>query len=213
MPRLSRRHFLKLTGSGAAVGTLSLSPLSHAQQSPQVTPGSTTLPYPRDVVAKLGDLTVNEPLYFTYPYDRSPCVVIRKEREVKGGVGPQKDVVAYSTQCTHMGCPVNYDKQAGAFKCPCHYSIFDPDNAGQMVIGQATEKRQGAFPAIALEWVTRDCPAAEGHLSFLDQQRPYQPDLAVRLSRPALGLPQGPLSHGPDRDQPPGCRGLSPNVS
>ena len=38
-----------------------------------------------------------------------------------------------------MGCPVNYDKDAGTFKCPCHYSIFDADNAGQMVIGQATE--------------------------------------------------------------------------
>lgn len=148
MPRLSRRHFLKLTGSGAAVGTLSLSPLSQAQQTNQTAGGSTTLPYPRDVIAKLGDLTVNEPLHFTYPDSRSPCVVIRKEGDVKGGVGPEKNVVAYSTQCTHMGCPVNYDKEAGTFKCPCHYSIFDPDNAGQMVIGQATEN----LPRIVLEY-------------------------------------------------------------
>ena len=149
MPRLSRRNFLKLTGSGAAVGTLSLSPLSHAQQSTsQTATGSTTLPYPRDVVAKLGELTVNDPLYFNYPDDRSPCVAIRKGREVKGGVGPDRDVVAYSTQCTHMGCPVNYDKEAETFKCPCHYSIFDPDNAGQMVIGQATEN----LPRIILEY-------------------------------------------------------------
>lgn len=141
MLRLSRRNFLKLTGSGAAVGTLSLSPLSHGQQ-PDVRPtasGNTTLPYPRSKVAKLADLNINEPFYFTYPDDRSPCAVIRREKAIKSGIGPQKSVVAYSTQCTHMGCPVNYDKDAGTFKCPCHYSIFDADNAGQMVIGQATE--------------------------------------------------------------------------
>ncbi|MFG6158165.1 arsenate reductase (azurin) small subunit [Halomonas sp. 1390] len=140
MPHLSRRNFLKLTGSSAAVGTLSLSSLTHAQQDKSnAALGNTTLPYPRDVIAKLGDLKINEPLSFNYPDDRSPCVVIRKGREVKGGVGPERDVVAYSTQCTHMGCPVSYDQASETFKCPCHYSIFDPDNAGQMVIGQATE--------------------------------------------------------------------------
>ncbi|HSP58063.1 MAG TPA: arsenate reductase (azurin) small subunit [Halomonas sp.] len=149
MSRLSRRSFLKLTGSSAAVGTLSLSPIARAQQDPNpATTGSTTLPYPREVVARLDELEVNQPLYFNYPDDRSPCVALRKGREVKGGVGPQKDVVAYSTQCTHMGCPVSYDQEAETFKCPCHYSIFDPDNAGQMVIGQATEN----LPRIILEY-------------------------------------------------------------
>ncbi|MDR5897824.1 arsenate reductase (azurin) small subunit [Halomonas vilamensis] len=149
MTRLSRRNFLKLTGSGAAVGTLSLSPMARAQQSQNgATAGSTTLPYPREAVAKLGDVAVNEPVYFNYPDSRSPCIMIRKGREVKGGVGPDKDVVAYSTQCTHMGCPVGYDKEEETFKCPCHYSIFDPDNAGQMVIGHATE----SLPQIILEY-------------------------------------------------------------
>lgn len=149
MPHLSRRNFLKLTGSSAAVGTLSLSPLTHAQQDGNnAAPGSTTLPYPRDVIARLGDLTPNQPLSFHYPDDRSPCVVIRKGRAVKGGVGPERDVVAFSTQCTHMGCPVSYDQASETFKCPCHYSIFDPDNAGQMVIGQATEN----LPRIVLEY-------------------------------------------------------------
>lgn len=150
MSQLSRRNFLKLTGSSAAVGTLSLTtPIAHAQPDkshPAV--GNTTLPYPREVVARLGELTINQPLSFNYPDDRSPCVAIRKGREVKGGVGPQRDVVAYSTQCTHMGCPVNYDQESETFKCPCHYSIFDPDNAGQMVIGQATEN----LPRITLEY-------------------------------------------------------------
>ncbi|RUR33919.1 arsenate reductase (azurin) small subunit [Vreelandella andesensis] len=149
MSQLSRRNFLKLTGSSAALGTLSLSPIAQAQQeSPSSPAGSTTLPYPRDVVAQLSELSVNQPVYFNYPDDRSPCVLIRKGREIKGGVGPDRDVVAYSTQCTHMGCPVNYDQEAETFKCPCHYSIFDPDNSGQMVIGHATE----SLPQIVLEY-------------------------------------------------------------
>ncbi|MDQ7728296.1 arsenate reductase (azurin) small subunit [Halomonas sp. SpR8] len=149
MAQLSRRNFLKLTGSSAAVGTLSLAPIAHAQQgSPPLPPGSTTLPYPKELVTKLSELVINQPIYFSYPDERSPCVVIRRGREVKGGVGPDKDVVAYSTQCTHMGCPVSYDQEAEAFKCPCHYSIFDPDNMGQMVIGQATEN----LPRVILEY-------------------------------------------------------------
>ena len=56
-----------------------------------------------------------------------------------GGVGPDGDVVAYSTLCTHMGCPITYDPQARSFKCPCHFSQFDPEIAGQMICGQATE--------------------------------------------------------------------------
>ncbi|MBB3183045.1 arsenite oxidase small subunit [Halomonas fontilapidosi] len=149
MSRLSRRNFLKLTGSSAAVSTLSLSPLAKAQPDQgSGTTGSTTLPYPREVVARLGDVAVNQPVHFNYPDSRSPCVLIRKGREVKVGVGPDRDVVAYSTQCTHMGCPVNYDQKAETFKCPCHYSVFDPDNAGQMVIGHATE----SLPRIILEY-------------------------------------------------------------
>ena len=56
-----------------------------------------------------------------------------------GGVGPNADIVAYSSLCTHMGCPVAYDGGSKTFKCGCHFSIFDPENNGQMVCGQATE--------------------------------------------------------------------------
>jgi arsenite oxidase small subunit len=67
-------------------------------------------------------------------------------------VGPDHDIVAFSTMCTHMGCPVAYDAAARAFKCPCHFSIFDPEKAGQMVTGQATEN----LPMIVLEYSAKD---------------------------------------------------------
>jgi arsenite oxidase small subunit len=47
-----------------------------------------------------------------------------------------------------MGCPMSYDVSAKTFKCPCHYSVFDPDNRGQMVCGQATEN----LPQIQLSY-------------------------------------------------------------
>ncbi len=61
------------------------------------------------------------------------------QRKVPGGVGPDGDIVAFSTLCTHMGCPVAYDSSAKTFKCPCHFSQFDPEIGGQMICGQATE--------------------------------------------------------------------------
>lgn len=140
MSKLTRRSFLKLTSSGAAIGTLSLSTSTLAQESAETPPaGNTTLPYPRQAIAKLSELEINQPISFSYPDSSSPCVLIKKGKSVPKGVGPDQDVVAYSTLCTHMGCPVLYDQAAETFKCPCHYSIFDPDKSGQMVTGQATE--------------------------------------------------------------------------
>ena len=56
-----------------------------------------------------------------------------------GGVGPNKDIVAYSLLCTHKGCPLNYLADKQMLVCPCHWSSFDPFKAGQLVIGQASE--------------------------------------------------------------------------
>lgn len=76
---------------------------------------------------------------FHYPDKDSPCLLIKTGTAVPGGVGPQQDIVAYSAMCTHMGCLVGYDAGTRTLKCPCHFSVFDPENCGQMVCGQATE--------------------------------------------------------------------------
>ncbi|MBT2297608.1 arsenate reductase (azurin) small subunit [Pseudomonas fluorescens] len=153
MTTLSRRSLLKLTGSTAAVGALAISSRSLAQTPEHQAPaGSTTLPYPNNIIAKMSELKVNEPLSFLYPDDASPCVLIKKGKEVLAGAGPDKDIVAYSILCTHMGCPVTYDAATETFKCPCHFSIFDPDKGGQMVCGQATEN----LPRIILDYSGSD---------------------------------------------------------
>ena len=136
---VSRRMFFKTSSAGAAgVAGVAVATPGPAQAA-TADAGRTTLPYPRKAVVRASTLKVNEPLSFTYPDASSPCALIKMGRKVQGGVGPDGDIVAYSTLCTHMGCPVAYDPQARSFKCGCHFSQFDPEMAGQMICGQATE--------------------------------------------------------------------------
>lgn len=134
---VSRRMFIKVSGATAAGATALTT--SVAAEAATTDAGRATLPLPRKAIGKLATLRVNEPVAFMYPDASSPCAMLKMGRKVAGGVGPEGDVVAYSTLCTHMGCPVAYDSRARAFKCPCHFSQFDPEMAGQMICGQATE--------------------------------------------------------------------------
>jgi menaquinol-cytochrome c reductase iron-sulfur subunit len=47
----------------------------------------------------------------------------------------QQNVVAYSPQCTHLGCAYHWDDQAKDFLCPCHTSVFGID--GKVIAGPA----------------------------------------------------------------------------
>jgi arsenite oxidase small subunit len=133
---VSRRMFFR-TSSAVAAGVAVAAP--GGAEAATVEAGRATLPYPRKTIGRASALQVNQPVTFSYPDASSPCALIKMGRKVQGGVGPDGDIVAFSTLCTHMGCPVNYDAQARSFKCGCHYSQFDPEMAGQMICGQATE--------------------------------------------------------------------------
>ena len=139
--KLSRRIFLKSSsGAAAAVGAAGAALLPTGAQAATPASGtSTTLAYPSRAISKSGGMPVNQAVNFSYPDASSPCAVIRMGSPVPGGVGPNHDIVAFSTMCTHMGCPVVYDSGTKTFKCPCHFSMFDPEAGGQMVCGQATE--------------------------------------------------------------------------
>jgi arsenite oxidase small subunit len=136
--KLSRRIFLKTTTASAAALGAAVVPGQATAATPAAA-SSTTLAYPKKGVGKAGGLPVNQAVVFTYPDASSPCVALKMGAPVPGGVGPERDIVAFSSMCTHMGCPVNYDAGTRTFKCNCHFSIFDPENGGQMVCGQATE--------------------------------------------------------------------------
>ncbi len=153
MSKVSRREFLKLGGAGAATAGAALATggLVAPATAEAGDSGRVTLPYPHTKVGNAHKLAVNRPVRFSYPDSSSPCLLIRMGHEVEGGVGPHRDIVAYSTLCTHNGCPVSYDPRTRDFKCPCHFSVFDGEKAGQMVTGQATEN----LPRIILSYDAR----------------------------------------------------------
>lgn len=147
-PKVSRRIFLKTSGSAAAIAGAAVLPAARAEAATPAASGATTLPYPKRAVGKASALPINQAVSFTYPDPSSPCYAIRMGAPVTGGVGPKNDIVAFSAMCTHMGCPVAYDGGTKTFKCGCHFSIFDPENGGQMVCGQATED----LPRVILDY-------------------------------------------------------------
>ncbi|MBI4529897.1 MAG: ubiquinol-cytochrome c reductase iron-sulfur subunit [Candidatus Latescibacteria bacterium] len=36
-------------------------------------------------------------------------------------------VVAFSSQCTHLGCTVRWHESTGRFQCPCHGGVYDTE--------------------------------------------------------------------------------------
>lgn len=148
---LSRRDFLRISGGVAAGAGAAIAGVTNAEAAPSDS-GRSTLPYKPKVLARAKNLAVNTVQVFNFPDASSPCAMIKMGVAVPGGVGPQADIVAYSTLCSHMGCPVAYDQQQRIFKCPCHFSTFDAEMAGQMVCGQATEN----LPQIVLQYNAKD---------------------------------------------------------
>ncbi len=40
-----------------------------------------------------------------------------------------EDFTAFSTNCTHLGCPVLWQAKAGLFLCPCHGGVYHDDGS------------------------------------------------------------------------------------
>lgn len=126
----TRRDFIKTGGAGMA--GLVAQPARAAVPPPA---GG----YPVLTVAPLKTLGKGAMVTFAYPDPRSPAILMRLTEPALGGVGPNREIVAYSTLCTHKGCPVIFKPDKKLLICPCHFSTFDPARAGMLVIGQASE--------------------------------------------------------------------------
>jgi arsenite oxidase small subunit len=127
---MSRRQMLSLgamAGVAAGVG------------SAQWAAAETATTFPAAAIAPLAELEPGAEIAFTYPDEDSPAVLLRFAGPVEGGIGPDQSIVAYSTLCTHKGCPVAYNAERKMLICPCHWSSFDPAKRGRMIIGQASQ--------------------------------------------------------------------------
>ena len=134
---LSRRQVLR-RGSGALAGAAAL-PVIGAATPTRVVAASPTADYPVTDVAPLADLSPGTTVAFSYPDADSPAMLLRLEAGAPGGAGEDATLVAYSTLCTHKGCPVLYKPEHNLLVCPCHWSTFDPAKGGGIVIGQASQ--------------------------------------------------------------------------
>jgi arsenite oxidase small subunit len=98
--------------------------------------------FPAMLVARTSDLTGARRIEFAYPDDRSPCVLAALGREADGGVGPDRDIVAFSTICPHMGCPLGSEVDEHECRigpCVCHASAFDLARGGFQIQGHSAQ--------------------------------------------------------------------------
>ncbi|MFQ5557503.1 MAG: arsenate reductase (azurin) small subunit [Acidimicrobiales bacterium] len=97
--------------------------------------------FPRTRVTSFADLEVGEPVFFDYPLVGQSNIAVRFGEALPGGVGPDRDLVAYSNICTHMGCTItDFVTEHGVLgPCPCHFTTFDLRRDGQVTLGQATQ--------------------------------------------------------------------------
>jgi arsenite oxidase small subunit len=172
---VSRRDFLRLGGAavgGAIIGAAGMRAVTVAPEPVVVTkevtkevpvtatPGAETsapaavaaftssMPYPRAKLANVKDLKVGKPFKANYPDNKSPVYVLRFGKAVVGGTGPDRDIVAFSRLCPHMGCTLKqFIADQGTLVCGCHYSVFDLSKGGMLVVGQATDN----LPQVVLE--------------------------------------------------------------
>ncbi len=133
---VGRRQFLRgssLAATGAV--TAAVLPSSKAEAAGN----AALLTYPSNRLANLSDLTLDQPMDVSYPDDEAPGVLIKLGKAVEGGVGPDGDVVGFSTVCPHKGFPLGFNAETKTLNCPGHYSVFDVEAGGQQTFGHATQ--------------------------------------------------------------------------
>ena len=132
---VGRRQFLRGAGFAAAgVAAASVVPAEAKAAT-----GQAVVPYPSNRLANVKDLKVNEPMDVAYPDADAPGVLIKLGAKVDGGVGPDGDIVGFTTICPHKGFPLGYNASDRTLNCPGHYSRFDVERGGLEIWGQATQ--------------------------------------------------------------------------
>jgi arsenite oxidase small subunit len=145
---MSRRGFLLTSGATTATVMVMVNAgTSEAQQVP-----GTVATYPRKKIAKLSALKADKPVEFTYPDEGTyaESMLVKLGVPAGGGIGPDRDVVAFNNYCTHQGGPLGGTykadtKSLGA--CPFHLSTYDLTRHGILISGQAYQ----SLPQVLLE--------------------------------------------------------------
>ena len=129
--------FLVLTSFGMFVGNLWILFRSLFYKPPT---------YPKQTVAKVGEIPVRGVKLFTYPTKDDHCILIRTA---------ENEHVSYSQKCTHLSCAVYYSQESNRLECPCHKGYFSVAD-GSVLQGPPSrplprivlEKRDGELVAV-----------------------------------------------------------------
>ena len=78
--------------------------------------------------AQLSQLEIGTPKQVTFARTRVDGWRTFEEKAIAWVVRTgEKDAVAYSPQCTHLGCAYHWEAPRDRFVCPCHESLFTID--------------------------------------------------------------------------------------
>ncbi len=109
--KYNRRGFLKTAvGASVALGLATLpftikAALNDGEEDVQ-----------RLEIGKLSELPKGEAMNFNFPTEHDTSILVHtKDGELK----------AYNNKCTHLQCPVFYEKEQDVLLCPCHRGFFD----------------------------------------------------------------------------------------
>lgn len=145
---MSRRKFLMT--SGIATATVMVTMNAGTAFATQVPAQVAT--YPRKLITKLSLLKDDKPFDFSYPDEGaySESMIVKMAVPAGGGIGPNRDVVAFNYACTHQGGSLDGTykgdtKSLGA--CPLHLSTYDLTRHGILISGQAYQ----SLPQVLLE--------------------------------------------------------------
>lgn len=136
---MSRRMALQGTAGGAMLMTFAPGDVVEAAT------GDADLSreiYPELRLGSLAELEEGKPMAFAYPLKHQPNMLVKLGTEGRHGIGPDRDIVAFSSLCPHMGGPLRgrYRHDVKALgPCPFHFSTFDLTKGGIPVHAQATQ--------------------------------------------------------------------------
>ena len=94
--------------------------------------------YPANRLGERQRTQAQRALPVSYPDADAPGVLLKLGGKFPG-VGPDGDIVGFTTICPHKGFPLAYNAADKTLNCPGHYSRFDCENGGQEIWGQATQ--------------------------------------------------------------------------
>lgn len=87
-------------------------------------------------VGDISSLTPNAPVEMTFRRNRVDGWKVTSEKSTAWVVKrPDRSIVAFGPQCTHLGCAYHWEDSKSEFICPCHNSIFAVD--GRVISGPA----------------------------------------------------------------------------